>query len=248
MSVVSAILPVSVQDLGRASYQPVWDYQEQLMQQNLAIKQAQRQAEVSGEIYEGAGTTSHFLFVEHPHVFTLGKSGDKENLLASNELLRAKEAEFIATNRGGDITYHGPGQIVGYPILDLELLKPDLVWYMRSLEEVIIRTIAEYGIASTRLDGATGVWLDADKPALARKICAMGVRTSRWITMHGFALNVNTDLSYFDLIVPCGIKDKQVTSMQRELGTLVDEHEVKAKLLTHFSAVFGVVLSPNQLP
>jgi lipoyl(octanoyl) transferase len=247
MSIDPQNLPVAVQNLGRAAYQQVWDYQEELMKSNLAIKQAQRQAEIAAVKYEGSATKSHFLFVEHPHVFTLGKSGDKENLLASNELLRDKQAEFIATNRGGDITYHGPGQIVGYPILDLELLKPDLVWYMRGLEEVIIRTIAEYGIVSTRLEGATGVWLDAAQPSKARKICAMGVRTSRWITMHGFALNVNTDLSYFNLIVPCGIKDKQVTSMQHELGTTVDMEEVRQKILQHMSEVFGIAMTTTQV-
>jgi lipoyl(octanoyl) transferase len=233
-------LHVQFQDLGIADYQSVWDYQEQLLKANLDIKQAKRSADIAGETYIGAETKSHFLFVEHPHVFTLGKSGDAANLLANEALLKERGATFLPTNRGGDITYHGPQQIVGYPILDLELLKPDLVWYMRNLEEVIIRTIAEYGIIAGRLEGSTGVWLDADQPNLARKICAMGVRTSRWITMHGFALNVNTDLTYFDMIVPCGITDKQVTSMQKELGRQVNFDEVKAKLLPHFQEVFGV--------
>jgi lipoyl(octanoyl) transferase len=239
--VINHALQVQFQDLGISDYQSVWDYQEQLLKANLDIKQAKRSADISGETYTGAETTSHFLFVEHPHVFSLGKSGDASNLLANEALLKERGAIFVPTNRGGDITYHGPQQIVGYPILDLELLKPDLVWYMRNLEEVIIRTIAEYGIAAGRLEGATGVWLDADKPQ-ARKICAMGVRTSRWVTMHGFALNVNTDLSYFDMIVPCGIADKQVTSMQKELGCTVDFEEVKLKLLPHFEDVFGVAL------
>ncbi|MFM2385349.1 MAG: lipoyl(octanoyl) transferase LipB [Bacteroidota bacterium] len=234
------IMKVFLQDLGRGEYQAVWDFQEQLMQHNLVIKAAKRNAEIAGEAYRGEETKSHFLFVEHPHVFTLGKSGDRENLLADNETLAAKQATFIATNRGGDITYHGPGQIVGYPIFDLELLKPDLVWYMRNLEEVIIKTIAHFGITSERLPGATGVWLDADDASKARKICAMGVRTSRWVTMHGFALNVNTDLNYFDMIIPCGIKDKAVTSMQQELGKEVDIAEVKAVLLKEMELVFGV--------
>jgi lipoyl(octanoyl) transferase len=232
-------LQVQFKDLGIADYQSVWDYQEQLLKGNLDIKQAQRSADIAGEPYNGKATSSHFLFVEHPHVFTLGKSGDAANLLANESLLKERGATFVPTNRGGDITYHGPQQIVGYPILDLELLKPDLVWYMRNLEEVIIRTIADYGIKAGRLEGSTGVWLDAEKPT-ARKICAMGVRTSRWITMHGFALNVNTDLTYFDMIVPCGITDKQVTSMQKELGRVVDFEEVKLQLLPHFEQVFGV--------
>ena len=218
---------VHYQNLGKKDYKSTWDYQEELMQANLAIKQAQRTAEVANEVYIGPDTNSHFLFVEHPAVFTLGKSGVASNLLASTELLLANNIEYYKTNRGGDITYHGPGQIVGYPVLDLEKIKPDIVWYMRTLEEVIIKTIAHYGIVADRLVGSTGVWLDADIPHKARKICAMGVRTSRWITMHGFALNVNTNLAHFDLIVPCGIADKQVTSMQKELGKTIDFAEVQ---------------------
>jgi lipoyl(octanoyl) transferase len=231
---------VHYQNLGKKDYKSTWDYQEELMQANLAIKQAQRTAEVANEVYNGPDTNSHFLFVEHPAVFTLGKSGVASNLLASTELLLANNIEYYKTNRGGDITYHGPGQIVGYPVLDLEKIKPDIVWYMRTLEEVIIKTIAHYGIVADRLVGSTGVWLDADIPHKARKICAMGVRTSRWITMHGFALNVNTNLAHFDLIVPCGIADKQVTSMQKELGKTIDFAEVQNILLQEFQKEFGV--------
>ena len=231
---------VHYQNLGKKDYKSTWDYQEELMQANLAIKQAQRTAEVANEVYNGPDTNSHFLFVEHPAVFTLGKSGVASNLLASTELLLANNIEYYKTNRGGDITYHGPGQIVGYPVLDLEKIKPDIVWYMRTLEEVIIKTIAHYGIVADRLVGSTGVWLDADIPHKARKICAMGVRTSRWITMHGFALNVNTNLAHFDLIVPCGIADKQVTSMQKELGKTIDFAEVQNIFLQEFQKEFGV--------
>jgi lipoyl(octanoyl) transferase len=231
---------VHYQNLGKKDYKSTWDYQEELMQANLTIKQAQRTAEVANEVYIGPDTNSHFLFVEHPAVFTLGKSGVASNLLASTELLLANNIEYYKTNRGGDITYHGPGQIVGYPVLDLEKIKPDIVWYMRTLEEVIIKTIAHYGIVADRLVGSTGVWLDADIPHKARKICAMGVRTSRWITMHGFALNVNTNLAHFDLIVPCGIADKQVTSMQKELGKTIDFAEVQNILLQEFQKEFGV--------
>ena len=233
-------LQVIFKDLGDMGYQPAWDYQESLMKANQDIKQAKRSAEIENTIYDGADTQSYFLYVQHPHVFSLGKSGHEENLLANNTLLKEKNIEFIKTNRGGDITYHGPGQIVGYPILDLEKIKPDIVWYMRTLEEVIIKTIAHYGIIGTRLAGSTGVWLDVDDPRKVRKICAMGVRTSRWITMHGFALNVNTDLSFFNLIVPCGITDKQVTSMQKELGREVNIEEVKQVLAKEFEESFGV--------
>jgi lipoyl(octanoyl) transferase len=236
------MLQVHFKNLGLLDYQLAWDLQEDLLKKNQDIKQAQRTAEIENTIYTGAETESHFLFVEHPHVFTLGKSGHESHLLANDTLLKARNATYVKTNRGGDITYHGPGQIVGYPILDLEKIKPDIVWYMRALEDVIINTLAHYNIVAERLVGATGVWLDADKPTLARKICAMGVRTSRWITMHGFALNVNTDLTYFDMIVPCGITDKQVTSMQKELGHVVNFEEVQQKLLHEFELVFGVAI------
>ena len=186
-------------------------------------------------------TENHLIFVEHPHVYTLGKSGDEENMLANEEMLKEIEATFVKTNRGGDITYHGPGQLVGYPILDLETLKPDIHLYMRNLEEVIIRTIAEYGLKGERSPGETGVWLDVGKP-YARKICAMGVKASRWITMHGFALNVNSDLRYFEYIVPCGIKDKAVASLNRELGYDLEMDEVKQFVKKHFEEVFETEL------
>lgn len=178
-------------------------------------------------------------FCEHPHVFTLGKSGDPSHLLVEPaQLMEKYAAEFYNNNRGGDITYHGPGQVVGYPLLDLAHFSTDLHLYMRNLEEVIIRTLADYGLEGHRLKGATGVWLDPDDPAKARKICAMGVKTSRWVTMHGFAINVNTDLSYFDLIIPCGIAGKGVTSLQRELGKVVSTEEVKKKIVAYFGEVF----------
>lgn len=235
-------MKVAFQHLGSIAYQEAWDYQEKLLQHNLDVKKRNRDKELAQSTEPMELTSSHFLFVEHPPVFTLGKSGHMENLLVNNEYLKSKGISFYKTNRGGDITYHGPGQIVGYPILDLERLKPDIVLYMRNLEEVIIRTLAEYGIEAGRSSGETGVWLDADIPHRARKICAMGVRTSRWITMHGFALNVNTDLSYFNLIIPCGIQNKQVTSMEKELGYQVPLSEVEAKIKHHVEDVFGVDL------
>ncbi len=224
------------QDLGRIAYDAAWDYQESLMQANLRIK-AERYNNPEAEI-DKEETTHHLLFCEHPHVYTLGKSGHMENLLVNDSRLKELNVSFFKTNRGGDITYHGPGQVVGYPILDLEHFVTDLGKYMRNLEEVIIRTLSYYGIEAGRLPGATGVWLDADIKGKARKICAMGVRCSRWVTMHGFALNVNTDLKYFDHIVPCGITDKTVTSMQKELGRQVDEQEVKDRLRHEFGIVF----------
>lgn len=207
------------------------------MQANLRIK-AQRYNMPDTDIPAETGTQHYLLFCEHPHVYTLGKSGHMENLLVNDTRLKELNVTFSKTNRGGDITYHGPGQIVGYPILDLEHFVTDLGKYMRNLEEVIIRTIAYYGIEGGRLPGATGVWLDADIKSKARKICAMGVRCSRWVTMHGFALNVNTDLKYFDYIVPCGITDKTVTSMQKELGKNIDGQEVKDILKVEFGNVF----------
>lgn len=233
---------IHYQDLGRIEYKTAWDMQEQLLQSNLDIKKRNRDRELANSNEPIEITQNHFLMCEHDPVFTLGKSGHMENLLVNNEYLHSKGITFFKTNRGGDITFHGPEQIVGYPILDLERLKPDIVLYMRNLEEVIIRTIAEYGIVGERTQGETGVWIDKDIPHKARKICAMGVRTSRWITMHGFALNVNTDLSYFELIIPCGIQNKQVTSMERELGHTIDLNEVKQKIKHHFKDVFGVVI------
>ena len=196
---------VAIQDLGLKDYKQTWDYQEKLFQDILDIKIKNRRENA------GLSTPNYLLFVEHPHVYTLGKSGDKSNLLATEEELKSKGAQFYHINRGGDITYHGPGQIVGYPILDLDNFFTDIHKYLRLLEEMIILTLADFGIQGERSPGETGVWLDVGTP-LARKICAMGVRSSRWVTMHGFAFNINTDLSYFDHMIPCGIRDKAVTS------------------------------------
>ena len=221
-----------LEDLGLKDYKETWDYQEALFAKTVALKVQNKKENTS------LPTPNHFLFVEHPHVFTLGKSGNLDHLLVSEEALKEKEASFYKINRGGDITYHGPGQIVGYPILDLENFFTDIHKYLRLLEETVILTLAEYGINATRSPGETGVWLDVGTP-FARKICAMGVRASRWVTMHGFALNVNTDLGYFDLMIPCGIKDKAVTSMAAELhGIPQDTDEVKAKLLKYFLLLF----------
>jgi lipoyl(octanoyl) transferase len=228
-------------DLGKVAYDVAWDYQESLLQANLQIKAA-RFSTPDVTLPPDMNTQHHLLFCEHPHVYTLGKSGHMENLLVNDKRLQEMNVTFFKTNRGGDITYHGPGQIVGYPILDLEHFVTDLGKYMRNLEEVIIRTIARYGIKGGRLPGATGVWLDPDDKSKARKICAMGVRCSRWVTMHGFALNVNTDLRYFDYIVPCGITDKTVTSLQKELGRNIDEEEVKEIIRQEFGAVFEAAI------
>jgi lipoyl(octanoyl) transferase len=232
---------VLFEDLGVIAYPTAWDYQEQLLQQNLQCKANLYEAQQAVTPIK-ANTTHHFLLCEHPHVYTLGKSGHIENLFVNNEKMAELNVTFHKTNRGGDITYHGPGQIVGYPILDLEHFYTDLGKYMRSLEEVIIRTIAHYGIVGDRIADATGVWLAATDTQPARKICAMGVRSSRWVTMHGFALNINTDLSYFNYIVPCGITDKSVTSLQAELKRPVDIEEVKVLLLKEFEQVFSVNL------
>lgn len=228
---------VGLQDLGYRNYKEVWDYQEQLFQNILNIKIKNRREETALE------TPNHFLFVEHPHVYTLGKSGDFDNLLLNEGQLKDKGATFYKINRGGDITYHGPGQIVGYPILDLENFFTDIHKYLRLLEEVIILTMADYGLKATRSEGETGVWLDVGTP-FARKICAMGVRASRWVTMHGFAFNVNADLGYFDNIIPCGIRGKAVTSLNVELGVPhVDETIVKEKILRYFSQLFEADVS-----
>lgn len=232
---------VIFQDLGNArDYQEIWDLQEELLAENIAVKQYNRAQEKEG-LTDFKSTKNHLFFVEHPHVYTLGKSGDVENMLANEDKLNEIEATFVKTNRGGDITYHGPGQLVGYPILDLETFKPDIHLYMRNLEEVIIRTIAEYGLKGERSSGETGVWLDVGKP-YARKICAMGVKASRWITMHGFALNVNSDLRYFEYIIPCGIKDKAVASLNREINREIDMEELKLFVKKHFEEVFDVNL------
>ncbi|MBE2273140.1 MAG: lipoyl(octanoyl) transferase LipB [Flavobacteriales bacterium] len=227
-------------ELGLMDYEPAFNYQETLMKSIIDLKLKNRDR--TDGIYEE--TPNYLLFVEHPHVYTLGKSGHEENMLANTEKLKEINATFVKTNRGGDITYHGFGQIVGYPIVDLDNFKSDIFKYMRDLEEAIIRTIAEYGLKGERSEGETGVWLDVGKP-YARKICAMGVKTSKWVTMHGFALNVNTDLRYFEYIIPCGIKDKSVTSLARELERKfsdVEVLEVKEKIKKHFSEVFGAEL------
>ena len=234
---------VYFEDLGKTSYKEVWDYQEHLLQQNLAIKSQLRQLEDIGEGKEaGLSTRHHLLFVEHPPVYTLGKSGDPANILISEQEREAKGIEYYPTNRGGDITFHGPDQLVGYPILDLEHFETDIAKYLRKLEEVIILTIGDYGLKGERSSGETGVWLDPEVKGRERKICAMGVRCSRWITMHGFALNVNTDLNYFNHIVPCGIQNKQVTSIQHELQQSVLMQEVKERVKYYFQEVFGVGL------
>ncbi|MDN5578808.1 MAG: lipoyl(octanoyl) transferase LipB, partial [Chryseobacterium sp.] len=229
------------QELGLMEYLDAFNYQEKLMKEIIELKLKNRDR-TDGDYEE---TPNYLLFVEHPHVYTLGKSGDEENMLANSEKLKEINATFVKTNRGGDITYHGFGQIVGYPVLDLDNFKSDIHLYMRNLEEVIIRTIAEYGLKGQRSEGETGVWLDVGKP-YARKICAMGVKTSKWVTMHGFALNVNTDLRYFEYIIPCGIKDKTVTSLKRELEKEFSEEEVselKDKIKKHFKEVFDAELN-----
>ncbi|MFT4611283.1 MAG: lipoyl(octanoyl) transferase [Glaciecola sp.] len=223
---------IKLQDLGTKDFKETWDYQEQIFKSILDTKIKNRREN------SGLETDNYFLFVEHPHVYTLGKSGDMSNLLLSEEQLTQKGATFYKINRGGDITYHGPGQIVGYPILDLDNFFTDIHKYLRFLEEVIILTLEEYGLKTERSPGETGVWLDVGTP-FARKICALGVRASRWVTMHGFALNVNADLGYFDNIIPCGIRGKAVSSLNVELGVKkVNEAELKEKLLKHFKVLF----------
>ena len=222
---------VGFQDLGLIDYRKCWDYQEELFAEILAVKSANRK-ENKTDI-----TQNHLLFCEHPHVYTLGKSGDEKNLLVNEDYLKSRGATFHKINRGGDITYHGPGQIVGYPILDLDNFFTDIHKYLRFLEEAIILTLKEYGLVSERSPGETGVWFDVGTPK-ARKICALGVKSSRWVTMHGFAFNINADLSYFGNIIPCGIVDKQVTSMQKELRREMDMEEVKTKLKSHLVCLF----------
>jgi lipoyl(octanoyl) transferase len=222
---------IQLLDLGNKDYKETWEYQEELFKEIVDIKIHNRNSTAP------IPTPNFFLYVTHPHVYTLGKSGDVSNLLLSEKQLTEKGATFYKINRGGDITYHGPGQIVGYPILDLENFFTDIHKYLRFLEEAIILTLAEYGLKTERSPGETGVWFDIGTP-FARKICAMGVRASRWVTMHGFALNVNVDLGYFDNIIPCGIRGKAVTSMHVELGREVNEEEVKEKILKHFSVLF----------
>jgi lipoyl(octanoyl) transferase len=237
---------VIFKDLGIIDYKKAWDYQEELLQQNVAIKTALRKlqtvdndvTEQLSTINEQLSTTNHFLFCEHPAVYTLGKSGNIGNVLMSEQELAANDIQFFNTNRGGDITFHGLQQIVGYPILDLENFYTDIGKYLRNLEEIIILTLAEYNIKGERSSGETGVWIQPGVLGKERKICAIGVRCSRWITMHGFALNVNTDLSYFNNIIPCGIQNKQVTSIEKELGKKIEYEEVKKKIKINFEKVF----------
>ena len=236
-------------DLGIIEYKAAWDYQEELLQQNVKVKSALRSGLLINDTVIEGPTTSHqlqttnyFLLCEHPPVYTLGKSGNINNVLMTNAEMQQNNISFFNTNRGGDITFHGLQQIVGYPILDLEKYYTDIGKYLRNLEETVILTLAEYGIKGDRSKGETGVWIDPDTKGKERKICAIGVRCSRWITMHGFALNVNTDLSYFNNIIPCGIENKQVTSIEKELGTKVDYAEAKEKLKKNFEKVFDSVL------
>ncbi|HET6527354.1 MAG TPA: lipoyl(octanoyl) transferase LipB [Balneolaceae bacterium] len=225
---------IELYDLGRAPYQPVWELQTAIQQRLIDEKLRRRKQELTETKRQNSDV---LLFVEHPHVYTLGKSGDKANMLKGLAELAGIDAEFVEVDRGGDITYHGPGQIVGYPIFDMGYHFTDVHKYLRYLEEIIIRTCADYGIKAGRIKGLTGVWVDD------AKICAMGIRCSRWVTMHGFALNVNADLSYFNHIIPCGITDKKVTSLGKILGRKVDENEVKQRLITHFENVFNIRIS-----
>lgn len=229
---------VRFEDLGTINYQEAWDYQERLLAEAVAIKTQNRK--YSAE--EQQPTPNHLLFCQHPHVYTLGKSGHQENLLMNEEQLNEVGAQFYKINRGGDITYHGPGQLVGYPILDLENFFTDIHKYMRILEEAIILTCADYGLSAGRIDGLTGVWLGYEDGQNPRKICAMGVKCSRWVTMHGFAFNVNTDLNFFGNIIPCGISDKAVTSLQQELGKELSMGEVAEKLKGHLVTLFEIEL------
>lgn len=237
---------VIFEDLGRKAYKETWDYQEMLLKKNTDIKTALRELQVAGDdpepLIPQLSTVSHLLFVEHPPVYTLGKSGNEDNILVNEQELKINGIEFYHINRGGDITFHGPGQLVGYPILDLDKFKTDIGWYLRSLEEVIILTMAEYGLTGERSKGETGVWIEPGVKGKERKICAMGIKCSRWITMHGFALNVNTDLGYFNNIIPCGIRNKQVTSLEKELGKKISMNDVKEKLKKNFEQVFNCEL------
>ena len=232
---------VIFKDIGRISYQKAWDYQQSLLNQLVAIKKHNREM---AKLDKTQTSQNHYLlFCEHHPVYTLGKSGSLDNLLLSETQLTEKGIEFFKINRGGDITFHGPGQIVGYPIFDLDCFFTDVHKYVRYLEEAVIRTIAEYGLKGVRKEGFTGVWLESKESEIFRKICAIGVHLSRWVTMHGFAFNVNTDLQYFKNIIPCGINDdnKTVTSLEKELGYKIDIEEVKSKLRYHFAELFGFV-------
>ena len=229
---------VRFEDLGLIDYKQCWEYQEKLFAEIVERKRENRRENLNNV------TPNYLLFCEHPHVYTLGKSGDKSNLLVNEESLKSRGATFYKINRGGDITYHGPGQIVGYPILDLDNFFTDIHKYLRLLEEAIILTLKEYGLEAERSEGETGVWFDVGTPK-ARKICAFGVKTSRWVTMHGFAFNVNSDLSYFENIIPCGITDKQVTSLKKELGKEIDLEEVKKKVLFHIVKLFKMTITDS---
>jgi lipoyl(octanoyl) transferase len=224
--------------LGTKDYLSSWDFQEKLFQQTVKQKIANRTASLPDQIT----TTNYLIFVYHPHVYTLGKSGDSENLLLDALGLKKINAEYHKVNRGGDITYHGLGQLVGYPILDLDHFFTDIHKYLRYLEEAIIRTCADFGLDAGRIEGLTGVWIDAELPEKARKICAMGVKSSRWVTMHGFAFNINTDLSYFNHIIPCGIDDKAVTSLQAEKGEVIDEKLVESSVKRHLADLFKMII------
>ncbi len=249
---------VILRDLGLIDYKDGWDYQEKLFNEVVSIKVKNRSNKAASEsLVSSSGiqlpssdfnlpTPNYLLFCEHPHVYTLGKSGSSNHLLLNTEQLNKKKASFYKINRGGDITYHGPGQIVGYPIFDLDNFFTDIHKYLRFLEESIIRTLAEFGITGERTPGQTGVWLDPEIPGKARKICAFGVRCSRWVTMHGFAFNVNTDLSYFQNIIPCGIANKGVTSLEKELGKKIDMFLVKEYIIKHLSGLFEFDLTPGQ--
>jgi lipoyl(octanoyl) transferase len=227
-------------DLGLIDYQQAWDYQTDLFNRNLEIKKQNRDLPSN----EQRTTNNHLVFCEHPHVYTLGKSGDEKNLLTGKEDLHTIQASYYAINRGGDITYHGPGQLVVYPVIDLENFFTDIHQYMRLLEEAVIQTLAEFNISAGRIKGLTGVWIDFENVLTARKICALGVKTSRWVTMHGLAFNVNTDLNYFNHIVPCGIDDKAVTSLQKEMGALLPMAQVKSILKEKIVSLFGMGLIP----
>lgn len=233
---------VLFRDLGLADYKSTWDYQELLLNEIVSAKMAYRDDPERNP----APKTHHLLFCEHPHVYTLGKSGKEDHLLLDEKQLGANNAVFYKINRGGDITYHGPGQIVGYPIFDLDRFFNDIHKYLRFLEEAIILTLNDYGIKGSRIEKLTGVWIDADYPEKARKICAFGVRCSRWVTMHGFAFNVNVNLDYFNHIIPCGITDKQVTSLNKELGYDLNMDEVKSRLKKHLSEKFEFHLVEHQ--
>lgn len=234
---------VLFEDLGRRKYKEIWDYQETLLKQNADIKAKSRFTDAVPLPVEATPTIHHLLFVEHDPVYTLGKNGKDQHVLIDEQERVEKGIEYFHINRGGDITFHGPQQLVGYPILDLEKFIPDLGWYLRSLEEVIILTMAEYGLKGERSSGETGVWLEPNIVGKERKICALGIKCSRWITMHGFAFNVNTDLGYFDHIIPCGIQNKQVTSLKKELGKELPIEAVKDSVKKNFEKVFGCSLT-----